>query len=387
MAKKQVAQVANEEVVRIGLLGAGSIALFRHGLELSQNPYAELAAVYDPITERAEYLSSLYNVPVVKSEKALIDDKSIDAVIVCTPNSEHARLTIAALKAGKHVLCEKPMATSLKDATEMITTAEKCGKKLMIGHNQCLMSPHLKAKQLLSEGVIGDVLTFRTAFGHGGPETWSQDNGPHTWFFKKEKAYVGCMGDLGVHKCYLIPWLLGTDIEEVSAYIATMDKKNEKGELITVDDNAVVIMKMANGVLGQLTASWTYYGPEDNITTFYGTKGRMILGADPDYPVEVYLANGEAAKYKVGAVATNTVQVKSGIPDLFVDCLLDGIDVPFDGLKGYKALAAVVACMDSNDTGKAIKVQNTLLCDCETKKAPARKAAPAKKAPAKKTMK
>ncbi len=350
--------MATQKKVRIGLLGAGSIALFRHGLELSQNPDAELVTVYDPIKERAEYFVKLYGGKVAASEKAVISNKNLDAIIVATPNSEHARLTIAALEAGKHVLCEKPMATNLKDASAMITAAEKAGKKLMIGHNQCLMAPHLKARQLLKEGVIGEVLTFRSSFGHGGPETWSQDNGPHTWFFKKEKAYVGSMGDLGVHKAYLLPWLLGTDIAEVGAFAATLDKKNEKGKLITVDDNAVCILRMANGVLGQLTASWTYYGPEDNVTILYGTKGRMILGADPDYPVEVLLANGEAAKYKVGAVATNTVQVKSGIPDMFVDCILDDIDPPFDGLKGYKALATVVACMESSASGKITAVCN-----------------------------
>ena len=390
--------MAKEELVRFGILGAGSIALFRHALELSQNPYAKLVAVYDPIKSRAEYLSSLYHVPVVDSEEAIINNKNIDAVCVCTPNSEHARLTIACLKAGKDVLCEKPMATNLEDASKMILTAEKLGRKLMIGHNQCLMSPHLKAKKLLQEGVIGKVMTFRTAFGHGGPETWSQDKGPHTWFFKKEKAYVGCMGDLGVHKCYLIPWLLGTDIVEAASFVATMDKKNEKGKPITVDDNAVCILKMSDGVLGQLTASWTYYGPEDNITTIYGTEGRMILGANPDYPVEVYLKNGEVQKYKVGAVATNTVQVKSGIPDLFVDCILDDIKPPFDGIKGYKALAAVVACLESNETGKICKVHNDLMsvkvdaAPAAAKKAaaPAKKAAakkPAKKAPAKKSAK
>ena len=155
---------------------------------------------------------------------------------------------------------------------------------------------------------------------------------------------------------------------------------------------------MSDGVLGQLTASWTYYGPEDNITTIYGTEGRMILGANPDYPVEVYLKNGEVQKYKVGAVATNTVQVKSGIPDLFVDCILDDIKPPFDGIKGYKALAAVVACLESNETGKICKVHNDLMpvkvdaAPAAAKKAaaPAKKTAakkPAKKAPAKKSAK
>ncbi len=348
-----------EAKVRVGFLGAGSIVIYRHAPELFQNPDVELVMVYDPIRERAENLAAQYDLKVAASEKTLLNSKNIDAVVVATPNSEHARLTIAALKGGKHVLCEKPMATTLEDAAAMIAAAKASKKKLLIGHNQCLMAPHLKAKALLKEGAIGEILTFRSSFGHGGPETWSQDNGPHTWFFKKEKAYVGSMGDLGVHKAYLLPWLLGADFVEAGAFVDTKIKRDENGQLIDVDDNAVCILKMANGIMGQLTASWTYGAKEDNVTIIYGSKGQMILGADPDYQVEVLLNNGESARYKVGAVATNTCQVKSGIPDLFVDCILDDLEPPFDGLKGYKALATVVACLESAASKKICVVRNS----------------------------
>ena len=176
--------------------------------------------------------------------------------------------------------------------------------------------------------------------------------------FPSTEDTMGMIKDGGFSKVYLIPFLLGTDIDEVAAFVATMDKKNEKGKPITVDDNAVCILKMTNGVIGQLTASWTFYGGEDNSTTIIGTKGRMVLGANPDFQVEVFGADGTQSLYKVGAVATNTVQVSSGIPDLFVQCILNDMEPPFDGLKGYKALAAVVACRECAQTGKITKVQN-----------------------------
>jgi len=347
--------------IRFGFLGAGSIIIYRHAIELSTNPYAELITVYDPITKRAENLAETYGMTIAKSEAEVLNDPTIDAIVVGTPNSEHARLTIAALKAGKHVLCEKPMATTLKDAAAMIHTAEKTGKKLMMGHNQCLMPPHLKAKKLLQQKVIGDIMTFHSSFCHGGPEMWSQDKGPTTWFFKKEKAYVGSMGDLGVHKTYLLPWLFGSDIKEVGAFIDTKLKKDEKDQPITVDDNAVCILRFENGITGQLTASWTYTAHGDNTTTLYGTKGQMILGGDdPNCQVRVLMNNGEGASYKVGVMGTNEHPVKSGIPDLFVDCILDDITPPFDGMKGYKALAAVVACMESQAEKRIITVKNEL---------------------------
>ncbi len=353
----------SEEIVKFGIFGAGSIAIYRHTPEISNNPWGQVVAIYDPITERAEWLADQLEqrygieVEVAESEQAILDNPEIEAVVVATPNKHHARLTIAALEAGKHVLCEKPMATSLEDAQKMIDTAKRTGKKLMIGHNQRLMPPHVKAKQLLEQGVIGDVLSFRTSFGHAGPEGWSQDKGPHTWFFKKEEAYVGTMGDLGVHKTDLIRWLLGTEVKEAAAFIETLAKKNEKGEPITVEDNAVCILKMESGAVGQLTASWTYTAAEDNITIIYGTKGQMVLGANPDFPVEVMLANGEQAKYKVGAVATNNVQVASGIPDEFIDCILDDVEPRISGEEGKKALAIVVACLKSAATGQIAKVE------------------------------
>jgi predicted dehydrogenase len=346
-----------EEMVRFGLFGAGSIAIYRHAPEISSHPCAKVVAIYDPIRSRAESLAAQSGGEVVDSEKALLAREDVDAVVVATPNAHHARLAIAALKAGKHVLCEKPMATSLADAKKMIATAKKVGKKLMIGHNQRLMPPHAKAKKLLQEGAIGDVLTFRTSFGHGGPEMWSQDKGAHTWFFKKEEAFVGTMGDLGVHKADLIRWLLGSEVVEVAAFVDTLAKRNDKGKIITVDDNAVCILRMANGVMGQLTASWTYSAAEDNITVIYGTKGQMVLGANPSFPVEVMLKNGEAAQYRVGGVSTNEAQLPSGIPDAFIDAILDDTDPEIGGQEGLKALAIVVACLESAETKQVVKVQ------------------------------
>ena len=343
---------------KFGIVGAGSIAIYRHAPELDVHPNAQIVAICDVIEDRAVALAEEYGVNKVYTDyRDVLKLKSVDAVVVATPNRYHAAITIAALKAGKDVLCEKPMATSLEDARRMIATAKKTGRKLMIGHNQRLMSVHAKAKQILESGVLGRVLTFRTAFGHPGPEMWSQDQGAHTWFFKKREAFVGSMGDLGVHKTDLIRWLLGEEIVEAAAFVETMAKENEKGELIDVDDNAVCILRSESGAVGQLTASWTYMGDEDNSTRLYCENGMMVIGEDPDFPVEVCMANGEVAKYKVGAMATNEVQVESGIPRMFVDALVAGRDPEIGGEEGLKALAIVVACLKSKETGQIQKVE------------------------------
>ena len=127
---------------------------------------------------------------------AAFADPAIDAVSVCVANFAHADLSIQALKAGKHVLCEKPMAITLEECQTMLAEAEKAGKRLLIGQNQRLAKAHAKAKELVAAGEIGRVITFRTFFGHGGPETWSITPGKNTWFFDKKRAAMGAMACL-----------------------------------------------------------------------------------------------------------------------------------------------------------------------------------------------
>lgn len=146
---------------------------------------------------------------IYDSYNELLIDPSIKAVSVCTPNQYHAPISIAALNAGKHVLCEKPIATSVVQAEEMIQTAGKNKRFLMIGHSQRLVSAHIKAKEILMSREIGNILSFRTIFAHKGPESWSADKSKNTWFFKKQDAFMGAigdLGDLGVHKADLIRW-------------------------------------------------------------------------------------------------------------------------------------------------------------------------------------
>jgi len=342
--------------VRFGIIGCGSIARHRHLPELADNPDAEIVAVCDIVPSRAEEMGKKYDARPYKKYEDLLALDEIDAVVVCTPNYLHAPITIAALKAGKHVLCEKPMATSRAEAEEMIATAEENGRFLMIGHNQRLMAPHVKAKELLDSGKLGRVLTFRTCFGHGGPEGWCIDKSKDTWFFKKQKAFVGAMGDLGVHKADLIRWLLGEEVEEVAAFVTTLDKSYSDDTLIDVDDNATCVLRMEGGAIGNLIASWTYYGGEDNDTVLYCEKGVMRLTNDPDFQVKVDYANGEREYWRVGEIATNEKQVSSGIPDMFVESIVQGKKPEISGEEGMKALDIILACLQSAETGAVVKV-------------------------------
>jgi predicted dehydrogenase len=290
------------------------------------------------------------------SAEELLADPNIDAVSVCAANNAHAELTIKALKAGKHVLCEKPMAISLADCEEMVRVAKEEGKLLMIGQNQRLTKAHELAKKMIADGEIGKVITFRTTFGHGGPETWSITPGKNTWFFDKTKAAMGAMADLGIHKTDLIQFLTGERVTGVQAMMATLDKKYADGSPIGVDDNAICIYEMQDGTIGTMTASWTYYAAEDNSTVLYGTEGEMRIYDDPAHSI-VLKKKGEEPKYfDVEQIQTNDNQTKSGVIDLWVDCLKTGKQPEISGESVLSAMRAVFASMESSETGRAVDI-------------------------------
>lgn len=342
---------------RIGIIGCGRIAQVRHIPEYLANPDSEIAGYYDFNEARARELAEAYGGIVYQSYEDVLSDPMVDAVSVCVANDAHAEVTVAALRAGKHVLCEKPMAMSLEECEQMVAAAKETGKYLMVGHNQRLVKTHARARQLITEGAIGGIISFKTAFAHAGPETWSIDPGSNVWFFDKKKAVMGAMADLGIHKTDLLQYLTGSRITEVMAFLGTLDKRDGSGSLIGVDDNAICIYRMENGVMGTMTASWTCYGEEDNSTILYGTEGVMKIYAEKGHSIVIERRGGERVYYDIDAIQTNDNQTKSGVIDLFVDCLVSGTPPEISGAEALSAMQAVFAAVESAETGKSVKVR------------------------------
>ncbi|WDF52076.1 Gfo/Idh/MocA family oxidoreductase [Paenibacillus sp. KACC 21273] len=338
--------------VRVAVIGCGSIAERRHIPEYAEHPNVELVAFADPIIERTEGYAKRFDAKAYSDYKELLAAGGFDAVSVCTPNIFHAEMSIAAANAGAHVLVEKPMAVSEEEAQAMIDAAKKNNVYLMVGHNQRLMPPHVKAKEVLQTGKLGRVLTFRTAFSHGGPEFWSID-GKESWFFRKNEAIMGAMGDLGVHKSDMIRWLLDDEVVDVSAFIGTLDKKDTD-----VDDNAICLLRMKSGAIGTLVASWTAYRGEDNGTYLWCENGIMKIGTDPDDQVIVELRDGTVEKYRVGAISTNEKQEVSGVVDAFIESIVTNTPPSISGEEGKKSLSVILSAFQSQADNKTISLDN-----------------------------
>ncbi|ART77942.1 dehydrogenase [Sutcliffiella horikoshii] len=341
--------------LRVGVVGCGSIAKHRHLPEYHANPNVELVALCDVVLERAEQAVETYGGKAYESYQEMIDREELDVVSVCTPNYLHAPVSIYASKAGANVLCEKPMATSKEEADEMIAAAKASGKKLMIAHNQRFVPSHQKARQLIESGEIGKIYSFRTAFGHPGPEGWSVD-GKDSWFFRKEEAFIGAMGDLGVHKSDLMRYLLGEEIVEVGAFIETSSKENTD-----VDDTAVCALRTESGIVGTLAASWSYKR-EDNSTIIYAEKAVLRLEDDPTHSLVVQYATGETVRYELGKIQSNDAggQTGSHVIDHFVASILENKEVLVDGNEGKNSLMVILGALESNETKKIVNIQNEL---------------------------
>jgi UDP-N-acetylglucosamine 3-dehydrogenase len=305
--------------IKVAIVGCGSISKKRHIPEYASNPNVELVGFCDLILERAEGYAQ-----------------------------EHGGRAYTSFEEMLNV--EKPMATNEADALAMIEAARKNGVFLMVGQNQRLMPPHQKAKEILQSGKMGKVISFRTSFGHGGPEGWSID-GRNSWFFRKEDAIIGAMGDLGVHKSDLIRWMLDDEVAEVAAFVSTLHKAGTD-----VDDNATCVLRMKSGVIGTLVASWTYYKGGDNSTILWCENGAMHIGTHPVDQVIVQLRDGTVEKYQVGAMATNEKQVSSGIMDAFVESIVTNTPPSISGEEGLKSLAVILAAFESQNSKKVVSL-------------------------------
>lgn len=333
--------------IKVGIIGCGSITKFRHAPEYKANHHVDEIVFFDRNFARAKELAQEFGGRAVESVEELLQDPTITAVSDCSSNEAHHINSTNALLSGKHVLCEKPLATSVEYAEQIIQAAQKSGKKLMVDHNQRFTKAHQKAKEIIASKELGEVLTFKTSFGHQGPESWGVDKSNATWFFKKERSHSGVAGDLGIHKIDLIHYLLDDEIEDVHAFHGALDKIDETGKPIEVCDNVVCALKTKKGRLGTASFSWTYYGAEDNSTTIYCQKGILKIYQHPEYQLIVESKDGAVIKYELEPIQTNENQTKSGVVDAFIDSIIHDKEPLVTGKQALSSLKVIEKILGS----------------------------------------
>lgn len=334
--------------MKIAIIGCGAIARKRHAPAVAAHPEAELYAVCDPVKENADALAREYGTKAIYDINEILHDPAVNAVIICTPERFHCSNVVAALEAGKDVLCEKPLAMTVDECRKIVETWHKSGRQLMVAFSQRLSPEHQLAKKLLEQGSIGKPIAFRTALAHSGAE-YAGMGQPEADFYDKRLAGIGdVMLSVGCHRMDLMAYLFNSRIKAVSALTTTLDKHYADGTPIQAADHAIVNTELENGVAGSVWISWCDYGKMERETVIYGTEGTMFVHG-PD-EIEVDHRSGETEMYPVEQ-GTDGWQA---ITRHFIDVLNEKSNPVCDGIDGLACALALEAVQCSGKEKKRV---------------------------------
>ena len=247
-------------MMRFGLIGLGGIGDVRkQALEVSTE--CKLTAAFDLDSALLARLPG--HVTVFKDAEQLLQSDACDAVIISTPTHFHKDLALTALENGKHVIVEKPMASSLAECEQMVETAERCGKILTVGFNHRYFAAIKEVKSAIQSGVLGQLRYVKGYAGHTG---LSEFKSP--WMYDKDKMGGGTLMDNGIHTLDLICYLMDDRIDDVFGMIST-----ETWKLDRTEDNAFVQLRSQSGIIGSLHSSWTEWKGYHFYVEAYGDLG------------------------------------------------------------------------------------------------------------------
>jgi predicted dehydrogenase len=322
--------------VGYAIIGLGRIA--GHFMEaIQQSPNSKVTALVSGHRDKAERIAEKYGVPKssiynYENMDAFRDNKDVDAVYVALPNSMHAEYTIRSAKAGKHVLCEKPMSATVKEAEEMIAACKAANVKLMIAY-RCHYEPtNLKAIKMIRDGNIGEVQSIQSAFGFSC--------NPTDWRLSKPLAGGGPMMDVGIYSLNATRYLTGEEPAGITAYTHT---SASDPRFKTVEENIVWTTKFPSGILA--TCNTTYGAPMQGYYRVHGSKGVLEVTEAFSYEGLVLKAEYEDAQGK-------RVKVEEATPekdpaqfvreaDHFSDCVLKNLTPKTTGDEGLKDLTYI----------------------------------------------
>ena len=239
---------------------------------------AEVVAVASPTPGHAQEFARRHGIADFYLDyRDMLSDPAIELVSVSAPNWLHARITVEAARAGKHVVCEKPLCVTLEEADEMIDVCSRCGVLLLYAEELFFAPKYVKAKQMADEGAFGRVHLVKQGEKHSGPHA--------DWFWDVEQSGGGALMDLGCHGIAFCWWFLGKPaVKSVYAQLSTqVHAARTQG-----DDEAITIIEFEGGAIGVVENSWNRPGGMDDSIEVFGDKGEtyadMLMGnALPTY--------------------------------------------------------------------------------------------------------
>ncbi len=334
--------------VRVGIIGSGIGGL--HATGLSKCADAQIAAICDIDRTRASKLAEDHSIPTVYTEyQELTSDKSVDAIVVATPNKFHAPMTIAALEAGKHVMCEKPLAMNAVEAAKVVEAGAKSGKVLMTGFNNRFRGDSQLLKKFIEDGELGEIYYAKTG--------WVRRRCFHMlggWFMQKDLSGGGPLIDLGVHVLDLALWLMGNPkpVSVMGSSYAMLGPQffKKKGMVYDVEDLAAAFVKLENGATVVMEASWqSHVAKDEAYTKLVGTEG----GADLD-PLRIYkdmFGSPVDIQPQFDQVSGHEMEIRH-----FISCVKGESQCISTGEHGLHVMQVLDAIYESTRTGRSVDI-------------------------------
>jgi predicted dehydrogenase len=321
--------------LRVGVVGAGLIAGC-HVRAYAQTPGVEVVAVADPARAKAEQLAATVGARACADLDEVLD-LGTDIISVCTPPSHHADLTVRALEAGRHVLCEKPVALTVRDAERIRQAADGSDTVAMIAHVSRFEPDHRAARQLVADGTIGEVAMMVHSMTTSLPG-WSEGG----WLARPEES-GGPLLDLSVHSFDYLAWVIGSPAVRVHAVAA--DSPAGLGTY------TVATVRYANGALGHVEASWAHPAARGfkAMVEIVGAEGRISWDYDSINGGAIYLADGGVTWLDPLGERGYAAEIRA-----FTDAVRAGGPSPVPVSDGVAATRTALAALHSVRTGEPV---------------------------------
>ncbi len=327
------AQQATDRTIGYAMVGLGVISMQHFMPGLKDAKQSKLTGLVSGHRDKAEKQAAEYGVPTsaiynYENFDSIRDNKAIDAVYIALPNNMHAEYTIRAAKAGKHVLCEKPMATSVDDCKAMIQACRDNNVKLMIAYRCQLEPTNLRAIQLIRDGSLGTIQAIESANGF--------NIRPNQWRLNKKMAGGGPLMDVGVYSLNASRYLTGEEPQLISAYSSVIDKD---GRFSEVEENVGWTMRFPSGIV--VSCNTTYGANMDGYYRIHGSKG--VVNVENAFP---YQGQHLTASFNGGQKLDEPNPAKDPSQftregDYFSNCILNNTEPKMDGQEGLRDIQYV----------------------------------------------
>ncbi len=344
-------------MIKVGIIGTGNIAHV-HARSLQNIRGCKVTACCDIVPDKAQAFAAQHGI-----EQAFTEDQAqdllasgVDAVCNCTPDGVHAPLSLIAIKAGRHVLCEKPLATNYADARKMAQAAARKGVINMVNFSYRNSAAIHRAAQLVQEGAIGQLMHFEASYLQGWLSSRQYNAPSRLWRLSTRHGSQGVLGDIGVHIVDFATYPAG-DVKSLQCRLKTFPKVpgDRVGEyVLDANDSAVITLELAEGGLGTIhTTRWATGQKNSLRLRLFGDAGAIEVDLDRSYETLQVCKGRDVAKAQWKTLKARRT------PNMwarFIRSIQTGQNDQPDFARGAAVQKLLDACFKSDTTGKAVKV-------------------------------